>query len=372
MKYLSIPHYRGLKEKYDEQKYGDGIFFTTDTHEIIANNATYGETINTWSIADGVLTLTMTSGKTLEITFDEATESVKGFLSAEDKKKINSLEGNFDKKVDKVPGKSLVDDTDIAKLSELPSNSDLNNKLDTKLDKSAVESTVTADSNNPVSSAAINTYVSNTVTAIKNNVTNGTWIPVKKGYADGSVVIGDIYNSALGNYSQAAGCNTEASGYCSYAEGARTNASGEYSHAEGFYTTAENDSSHAEGYSTHAKGNYSHAEGIGTYARGDASHAQGSRNFDDKSFIDMVGVGSNSNNTINASVIYVKRANNDLPDPTDPKNGYQYLLGIGGYRGQEIGNAKSVQEVITDLENNKVDKTDMITITNGEIDEMFN
>ena len=89
MEYLSIPHYRGLKEKYDEQKHSDGIFFTTDTHEIIANNATYGETIDTWSIADGILTLTMTSGKTLEITFDEATESAKGFLSAEDKKKIN-------------------------------------------------------------------------------------------------------------------------------------------------------------------------------------------------------------------------------------------------------------------------------------------
>lgn len=129
MEYLSIPHYRGLKEKYDEQKHGDGIFFTTDTHEIIANNATYGETIDTWSIADGVLTLTMTSGKTLEITFDEATESAKGFLSAEDKKKINSLEGNFDKKVDKVLGKSLVDDTEIDKLSNLPNKADLDSAI---------------------------------------------------------------------------------------------------------------------------------------------------------------------------------------------------------------------------------------------------
>lgn len=129
MEYLSIPHYRGLKEKYDEQKHGDGIFFTTDTHEIIANNATYGETIDTWSIADGVLTLTMTSGKTLEITFDEATESAKGFLSAEDKKKINSLEGNFDKKVDKIEGKSLVDDTEIDKLSNLPNKADLDSAI---------------------------------------------------------------------------------------------------------------------------------------------------------------------------------------------------------------------------------------------------
>lgn len=129
MEYLSIPHYRGLKEKYDEQKHGDGIFFTTDTHEIIANNATYGETIDTWSIADGVLTLTMTSGKTLKITFDEATESAKGFLSAEDKKKINALEGNFNKKVDKVPGKSLVDDTEIDKLSNFPNKADLDSAI---------------------------------------------------------------------------------------------------------------------------------------------------------------------------------------------------------------------------------------------------
>lgn len=129
MEYLSIPHYRGLKEKYDEQKHSDGIFFTTDTHEIIANKATYGETIDTWNIADGVLTLTMTSGTTLEITFDEATEGAKGFLSAEDKKKINALEGNFDKKVDKVTGKSLVDDTEIDKLSNLPSKTDLDSSI---------------------------------------------------------------------------------------------------------------------------------------------------------------------------------------------------------------------------------------------------
>lgn len=149
MEYLSIPHYRGLKEKYDEQKHSDGIFFTTDTHEIIANNATYGETIDTWSIADGILTLTMTSGKTLEITFDEATESAKGFLSAEDKKKINSLEGNFDKKVDKVPGKSLVDDTEIDKLSNLPNKADLDSVIsDAKKAGTDAQTNLTAHINN--------------------------------------------------------------------------------------------------------------------------------------------------------------------------------------------------------------------------------
>ena len=349
MKYLSIPHYRGLKEKYDEQKHGDGIFFTTDTHEIIANNATYGETIDTWSIADGVLTLTMTSGKTLEITFDEATESAKGFLSAEDKKKINSLEGNFDKKVDKVPGKSLVDDTDIAKLSELPSNSDLNNKLDTKLDKSAVESTITADSNNPVSSAAINTYVNNTVSTIENNVTNGTWIPVRKGTGDDSVIVGGN-NLATKRYSYAEGNNTTASGICS--------------HAEGESNMALGIASHVEGMDNEASGQMSHAEGFYTKVSGPNSHAQGSYNYNNESFIDMVGVG-NANTRKNASIICYYAHE-------DPKNGYQYLLGVGGYRGQEIGNAKSVQEVFADLEDNKINKTYITTITNDEIDEIFN
>lgn len=53
----------------------------------------------------------------------------------------------------------------------------------------------------------------------------------------------------------------------------------------------------------------------------------------------------------NASVIYVKRDSGDYPDPSDPKNGYQYLLGVGGYQGQAITeDMKSVQEVIADLE----------------------
>lgn len=360
MKYLSIPHYRGLKEKYDEQKYGDGIFFTTDTHEIIANNATYGETINTWSIDDGVLTLTMTSGKTLEITFDEATESVKGFLSAEDKKKINSLEENFDKKVDKVPGKSLVDDTDIAKLAELPSNSDLNNKLDTKLDKSAVESTVTADSNNPVSSAAIATYVSNTVTAIENNVTNGTWIPVRKGSGDYSIIVGGT-NTATNDYSYAEGDQTSSSGHACHAEGYHTSAAAQSSHAEGGYTEINCDYSHAEGYCT----KFGDELAKGVHVQGIANYHTGGDNIIHDVGIGTVTQGDNGPIANRLSAETIVHTNTE-------QNGYKYLIGVGGYQGREIGDAKSVQEVFADLEDNKVDKTDIAIITDDEIDEMFN
>lgn len=130
------------------------------------------------------------------------------------------------------------------------------------------------------------------VTKIAEAVGNGTWLPVRKGEGGGSVEEG----------------NGEASGA------------------------------------------YSHAEGESTTASGAYSHAQGSYNHNNPAFIDMVGVGSNDI-TKNASVIYVKRDTEGYPDLSDPKNGYQYLLGVGGYQGQDITEGmKSVQEVIADLE----------------------
>lgn len=236
---------------------------------------------------------------------------------------------NIADKVDKVEGKSLVSDTDITKLSELPNNSDLNSKLEAKLDKSAIESTITADSNNPVSSAAINTYINNTVTTIKNNVTGGWWLPIKEGEGSRSVV-----------------------------EGMASSASGKASHAQGVYSQAIGDYSHAEGAS-YANGDLSHAEGK-SKASGRYSHAQGCNNYDDASFIDMVGVcPENFSDNTNASVIYVGRTSNGDINRKDPKNGYQYLINIGGYQGKTIKEGmKSVQEVIADLETNKVDKVE--------------
>lgn len=202
------------------------------------------------------------------------------------------------------------------------------------------------------------------VTKIGEAVGNGTWLPVKKGEGQGAVVMGSDDNQALGNYSHAEGDNSSAMESCSHAEGENASAKGEASHAEGFSTIARGIHSHAEGNSTEAKGKDSHAEGSGTMAQGEsshaegntttasgsASHAQGFYNYDDPSFIDMVGVGDDNTNK-NASVIYVKRDEEGYPNQSDPKNGYQYLLGVGGYQGQDIAEGmKSVQEVIADLE----------------------
>lgn len=279
----------------------------------------------------------------------------------ENSNSISNLTNALNNKVDKVPGKSLVDDTDITKLSELPSNSDLNTKLDTKLNKSAVESTVTADSNNPVSSAAISTYVSNTVTTIENNVTNGTWIPVRKGSGKNSVIVGGA-NTATGNYSYAEGDQTSSSGYMCHAEGQHTSAAAYSSHAEGGYTEINCNYGHAEGYYTCFGGGIeqgTHVQGVANY------HTSGGEGV-----IHDIGIGTVTYSD-NGPIINRLSAETIVHTNTE-RNGYKYLIGVGGYQGQTIADAKSVQEVFTDLENNKVDKTDMTTITDDEIDAMFN
>lgn len=209
----------------------------------------------------------------------------------------------------------------------------IDNKLKVKVDPSSEE--YLKVSNNGIKVEGIDTKVSDTVDDIKNKIQNGEWLSVRKGSGNDSVIVGG---------------NNLATKQYSYAEGNNTTASGIYSHAEGYSNMALGIASHVEGMDNEASGQMSHAEGFGTKVSGPNSHAQGSYNYNDEAFIDMVGVG-NANTRKNASIICYYAHE-------DPKNGYQYLLGIGGYKGQKIGDAKSVQEVITDLETNKVDKVE--------------
>lgn len=207
-----------------------------------------------------------------------------------------------------------------------------------------------------VDSAGLKRFVAKILEVVGQKVGDGTWLPVKKGGGEGSVVMGS---------------NTSADGEYSHAEGKDAIATGNHSHAEGEATTAGGLASHAEGEYTNALGDYSHVQGTNTNASGNYSHAQGCCNYDDASFIDMVGVGTNGEEkTIkNASAIYVGRDSKGGVDSSDPKNGYQYLLDVGGYKGQEIGNAKSVQEVIADLE--KGVEAAQQTISIDEINEIM-
>lgn len=125
---------------------------------------------------------------------------------------------------------------------------------------------------------------------------------------------------------------------CKESNGADTEkgAISDYSHAEGFRTTASGYCSHAEGDSTTASGYYSHAEGT--------------HNVKDIHAIHSVGIG-NSKVSKNAEYIYIGTdAYSDI-DVSNPKNGYKYLIGVGGYDGVSTDNSKykSVQEVIAEL-----------------------
>lgn len=111
--------------------------------------------------------------------------------------------------------------------------------------------------------------------------------------------------------------------------GRENDASGTYANAEGYQGTASGTYSHAEGYSTSASGNFSHAEGA--------------YNVEDPNAIHVVGVGGNGTN-MSAEIIYY--------NPGNAKNGYKYLMGVGGYDGRtavDVTKHKSVQEVIADL-----------------------
>lgn len=182
--------------------------------------------------------------------------------------------------------------------------------------------------------------------------------------SSGNYSFAEGYGKATSSVAHAEGEHTTASGYGSHAEGSYTVASATNSHAEGESTQATQPSTHAEGYHTlakytaaHAEGSYtnavgysSHAEGTYTEASGFCAHAQGTYNVDNKNAIHSVGIGNNTTRK-NAEYIYAKSNENGYDLTDDPKNGYKYLIGVGGYDGISTDNStyKSVQEVIADL-----------------------
>lgn len=144
--------------------------------------------------------------------------------------------------------------------------------------------------------------------------------------------------------------NNHQLGEKAFAANSSCTASGGYSFAEGYDTNARSFATHVEGQNTYAGGAYSHAEGLCTNASGYCSHAQGVYNIYHIDAIHSVGIGNASINK-NAEYIYAKNNENGTGLMDDPKNGYKYLIGVGGYDGISKDNTtyKSVQEVIADL-----------------------
>lgn len=162
---------------------------------------------------------------------------------------------------------------------------------------------------------------------------NASDILLKKSASGGYYI--EENNNTLGSKAFAANNLCTASGNFSFAEG-YGKATQYISHAEGEYATAS-------GYASHAEGSY-------TVASGFCAHAQGAYSITNKNAIHSVGIG-NSTTRKNAEYIYSKTKENGYGLTDDPKNGYKYLIGVGGYDGISTDNTtyKSVQEVIADL-----------------------
>lgn len=188
-------------------------------------------------------------------------------------------------------------------------------------------------------------------------------------HAEGSITLASglqahaegFKTSATGGYSHSEGATTTASGSHSHAEGQSARASGNVSHAEGYLSIAKGYGSHAEGYETLASGKGAHAEGNDTIANGRYSHAQGRYNVGNVMAIDSIGIGNSNMFRKNSEYTYLSQTNNESIN-TDSRNGYKYLIGIGGYDGvsTDVTTYKSLQEVISDVDSTLKVKADLV------------
>lgn len=91
-----------------------------------------------------------------------------------------------------------------------------------------------------------------------------------------------------------------------------------------------------------AYGDYSHIEGCENIATNNYEHAQGSFNISESGTIHSIGIGTSSNNRMNAVQIQ--------------NDGNVYIYGLGGYNGTTSVNVSSLQDVFNNITDNKVEQ----------------
>lgn len=110
----------------------------------------------------------------------------------------------------------------------------------------------------------------------------------------------------------------------------------------GFSSSAKGSGSFSFGGAARAIHDYSACFGLFITTTSRASFACGRFNYETSNAIYTIGVGHNNNSRLNSEVTIATN---------DDKNGYKYLLGVGGYKGQDIEDGmKSLQEVVVDLD----------------------
>ena len=86
-----VNFYRGLRKKYNPDTHKDGLYFSTDTLEIILNGSSFGGGLTNVEFSEGKLIFSFANGTVKEVPIDEATQNLPGLLSALDKQKLDNL-----------------------------------------------------------------------------------------------------------------------------------------------------------------------------------------------------------------------------------------------------------------------------------------
>lgn len=88
----NVKFYQGIKEKYNPSSMQDGIFFSTDTQEMLLNSNSYGgSSITSIKFQNNKITINTSTGGTQEVELNTASTTLDGLMSSEDKSKLDGL-----------------------------------------------------------------------------------------------------------------------------------------------------------------------------------------------------------------------------------------------------------------------------------------
>lgn len=198
------------------------------------------------------------------------------------------------------------------------------NKI-TWADKVALQEKPDVVAENKVTAADMNqikTAVNETIDTMPSNLVNG-----KAKGSIRSIYAYDETGKLLGEYAQAFGENTIASGIHSHAEGNITTASGDCSHAEGLYTIASGENQHVQGKYNISDTTSAHIVGNGT-ERNTRSNAhtldwQGNAWFAGDVYTGSTSGANKDDGSIKLPVVY---SGTTAPTNDIGKNGDLYVL----------------------------------------------
>ena len=410
-----LTFYKGPRNAYDVETHGDGIYFTTDTCEIIHDGKTYSsgskiysngsdseKTIIDIQLNGNELTIEYSDGSTQTIPLLEHTAGTN--ISIEDRV-ISALGYTWTDNL------KSFSEGDTAEASGAYSHAEgynthaegegshaegynaikkgsftlhilTNDEREEIKNETGLDFMYANNADNILNNCDFSLYSTSSYTNLLGTSTSSMYVATDS-------VDGDVFNlnlqdgviledgetyffitkpaNALGSYSHSEGANTRALGYASHTEGINTRATDHGSHAEGQSTIAKGHESHAEGQSTIAKGPESHAEGYYTRALGwcshsegqctratnQSEHAEGAFNVSNPGTRSSIGIGTSNNDRKNAFEVM--------------KNGDIYVYGLGNYDGTNPGieNADGVKgKPLQTAISNNTNRIQVVNVTN--------